>query len=472
MHSILARQLKRAGLSAGRAPDAGAWEPFLAAVSRAYEQAEHDRYLLERSLALSSEEMQDLHRQLASERDTISTVICSLGEGVCAVDQAGAVLFINPSARALLRIGPDEAVLGRPLAELARARTEQRDTLRAILADPPPPGEEWRLMVEGNDARFISFCAVPLGSPRWGLVLTLRDITDRKRLETEREELNRKLVGMSRQAGMAEIAAGVLHNVGNVLASVNISISVASELVQKSRGEGIGRLAALMESNRPRLAEFLSTDPAGVKVIDYLRQLGEQLAAERRAILEELTQLAARINHIGEIVATQQAYARAGGLKEVEQVPGLVEEALRITEAAMQRHNVRIVREFEPVPPVLVDRHHILQIVINILTNAKQAIQRGRPADRRIRVAIRPEGGDVLIEVEDTGAGIAPEHLTRIFSHGFTTRADGHGFGLHSAALAAREMGGSLMAHSDGPDRGACFTLRIPATPAAQRIAA
>jgi two-component system NtrC family sensor kinase len=58
--------------------------------------------------------------------------------------------------------------------------------------------------------------------------------------------------------------------------------------------------------------------------------------------------------------------------------------------------------------------------------------------------------------------GIAPENLTRIFSHGFTTRTDGHGFGLHSAALAAQQMGGRLTAQSDGPGRGATFTLELP----------
>ncbi|MEX2218976.1 MAG: ATP-binding protein [Phycisphaerales bacterium] len=472
MHTILARQLKRAGVDPASGPGPGQWPALVEAVGRAYEQADHDRYLLERSLSLSSEEMGELHAQLATERDTISTVICSLAEGVCAVDRAGAILFINPEARRLLRLGPDQAVLGGSLTALVRARTDRHPDLAAILVAPPPAGEERRLLVDEDPSAFISLTVAPLGAGREGLVLSLRDITARKRLETEREELHRRLIDLSREAGMAEIAAGVLHNVGNVLASVNVSASVASELVRNSACSAVARVAALLEANRARLPEFLASDPAGSKVTEYLVQLASTLAAERDAVLAELTQLTRRIGHIGEIVATQQSYAKAAGLNDYHHVHDLVDEALRVTEAAMERHRVSVVRDLRPVAPVLVDRHRVLQILVNVLTNAKQALQTAPREQRRITVAVYPEGGEVVVEVRDNGCGIPQEQLKRIFSHGFTTRPGGHGFGLHSAALAARAMNGSLGVSSDGPGTGAAFTLRIPAEPALERSAA
>jgi C4-dicarboxylate-specific signal transduction histidine kinase len=142
----------------------------------------------------------------------------------------------------------------------------------------------------------------------------------------------------------------------------------------------------------------------------------------------------------------------------------MVDDALRIEGPGLDRCSVAVERDFEPLPAILVEKHNVLQILLNLLRNAKQAMEEAQAApDRRIRLRIRKlDGGRLSLAVEDNGVGIAPENLTRIFRHGFTTKADGHGFGLHSAALAAGQMGGSLRAESEGPGRGATFTLELP----------
>jgi signal transduction histidine kinase len=105
----------------------------------------------------------------------------------------------------------------------------------------------------------------------------------------------------------------------------------------------------------------------------------------------------------------------------------------------------------------------MLLIMVNLIKNAKQAMGRNAGPSQQIRLKVDlAEGPKLRVQVQDEGEGIAPENLTRIFSHGFTTRRDGHGFGLHSCALAAMEMGGKLTAESDGPGRGATFTLEVP----------
>jgi two-component system NtrC family sensor kinase len=263
-------------------------------------------------------------------------------------------------------------------------------------------------------------------------------------------------------------------------------------VIEGSKVAAVAQVARLLDTNRPRLAEFLNNDPAGARVPEYLTLLAQRLEQERSEALAELAHLRTNIDHIREIVATQQAYARGGGaggaggvgMHERQQISALVEEALRITEASLIRHGVEVVRDFQPMPPVLVERHHILQILINLITNAKQAATDKPANDRRITISVKRGRGEnagapangsemVLVRVADNGVGIAPENLTRVFQHGFTTRKDGHGFGLHSAALAAKAMGGSLHAESDGPGRGAAFTLVIPAdVPQAMRAAA
>lgn len=160
----------------------------------------------------------------------------------------------------------------------------------------------------------------------------------------------------------------------------------------------------------------------------------------------------------------QQSYARVAGVVEALAPAQLLEDALRINEASLARHGIRVERDFEPASRVVVDRHKTLQILTNLIHNARQAVCAQSTGERWLRLGIRPgAGGRVEIVVQDNGVGIAAENLTRIFAHGFTTKPDGHGFGLHSGALAATEMGGALRVASEGVGRGATFTLDLPA---------
>ena len=180
------------------------------------------------------------------------------------------------------------------------------------------------------------------------------------------------------------------------------------------------------------------------------------------ALLEELEQLRHHIEHVNQIVAMQQSYAKVAGAEECVEVSQLIDDALQINAAALDRHAIHLQRELEPMPPILVDKHKVLQILINLIRNAKYAVSESERIDKQLRVRAFSRDGQICIQVIDNGVGIPAENLTRIFGHGFTTRRDGHGFGLHSGALAARELGGSLSAASDGPNLGATFTLALP----------
>lgn len=283
----------------------------------------------------------------------------------------------------------------------------------------------------------------------------------------ELERTHRQLVDASRQAGMAEVATNVLHNVGNVLNSLNVSANMIAEQVERSKAGGLAKLAALLQENQRDLAGYLANDPRGRHVPTYLSQLSEHILHERDSNLRELTALRSHIDHVKEIVSVQQSYSKVSGMKEMVNPVDLLEDALRMNEGALERHEVSIVREFEPVPKINSEKHKILQILVNLLRNAKYACtESGRP-DRCVTLRLGKGQGSVRISVADNGVGIAPENMTRIFAHGFTTRRDGHGFGLHSGALAARELGGSLQAFSEGLGRGATFVLELPLATAA-----
>jgi PAS domain S-box-containing protein len=291
----------------------------------------------------------------------------------------------------------------------------------------------------------------------------VEDITARKEAEAELRRLNRELVEASRAAGMAEVATGVLHNVGNVLNSVNVSATLLHDQVGKSKFASLQQAVALMRENLPDLGAFITTDEKGRFLPDYLIKVTEHVAQEHGRWREELAGLRKNIEHMKEVVAMQQGYARLSTLPEELFAAELVEDAVRINQAGLDRHGIRVVRDFGVVPAVRADKHKALQILVNLIQNAKIALNEGPAREKRLELKIHLNGsGRVKILVKDNGVGILKENLTRIFSHGFTTRREGHGFGLHSGALAAGELGGALMAESDGLGKGATFTLELP----------
>ncbi len=280
---------------------------------------------------------------------------------------------------------------------------------------------------------------------------------------TELAEAQSSLVEASRTAGMAEVATGVLHNVGNVLNSVNVSCTLILDQLRESRVVKLARVTDMLEENQDDLLRFFTEDPRGRKIPEYLIALSSALSEEHQVMQQESEDLQGRIEHIKEIVTMQQSYGRVSGVSETLSVQHLMEDAVKINAGALARHNILIRRQYESVPPVTVDKHMVLQILLNLISNAKYACTDVEKEEKIITLKVLKCNRDrIQIKVEDNGIGITRENLNRIFQHGFTTKRSGHGFGLHSGALTARKLGGSLSVHSDGVGCGAVFTLELP----------
>jgi two-component system, NtrC family, sensor kinase len=275
---------------------------------------------------------------------------------------------------------------------------------------------------------------------------------------------------------MAEIATNVLHNVGNALNSVVVSAGLIGTKIRESKGRGLGDAVALMNGHAADLGDFMTRDEKGKRLPTYLTKLVAVLATEKSATLQELESLTKGIDHIRDIVTTQQSYAGATSLIEPVQVSELIEDSLRMNAGSLLRRRVSLVKHWPDVPQVMLDKHLMLQILINLIANALQAMD--SVTDRPHRLALRArtidgsEGRRLQIQVEDNGEGITRDNLSRLFTHGFTTRKRGHGFGLHSCALAASAMAGELKVHSDGPDKGAIFTLDLPLKEVPMKVSA
>jgi C4-dicarboxylate-specific signal transduction histidine kinase len=293
------------------------------------------------------------------------------------------------------------------------------------------------------------------------------EVEERSQMQLQAEKTHREMLIVSRQAGMSDVATGVLHNVGNVLNSVNVSANVLANHLDELKISRITQVAELLQRHGNNLGDYLTNNPQGKRLPEYLMELGKHLTSEQDLLVREVDFVKTKIEHIKQIVGTQQCYGRVSGVTEKVQVTDLVEDLLRIHVADLEEHGVKIHREYAPnLPEISVDKHKVLQILLNLTANAKHACVDSGREERQIRVRVFNGGDRVRVAVTDNGVGIPPENINRIFNHGFTTRKNnGHGFGLHSGALAAKELGGALLAHSDGPGKGATFTLELPLKP-------
>lgn len=280
---------------------------------------------------------------------------------------------------------------------------------------------------------------------------------------TSKEALNQQLFATMRQAGMAEVGATVLHNVGNVLNSVNVSANLVSEKIAKSKLKRLSDLSNLINEHKQDLANFFTQDEAGSHLPEYISKLSEYWQNEQADLTTEISSLLKNIQHIKDIISMQQNLSKVKGVEQVVSVEYLLEEALLITNMNPTSTGITIYKKYNHLKPVLIDKVKLLQILVNLIRNAKDSLRNSENTNKTLTLKFDTDGKDKFyIQISDNGIGIDPADVNKIFAHGFTTKPSGHGFGLHSSALSAKEMGGSIQVQSEGVNKGASFTVELP----------
>jgi len=413
-------------------------------------------------------ERKEAEVELAYERDLLRSLLDNSPDYVYFKDSNSRFIRSSRTLSERLGLNPQD-IIGKCDFDLFvgdHAREAYKDEQEIVKSGRPVVGKIEKEVWKNGIESWVLTNKMPLRNKTGEIIGTFgisKDITAIKDAEAKLKRVHEQLVETSRLAGMTEVATNVLHNVGNVLNSVNISCSVVSDKMRQSKVANLTKAVALLQAHSRDLPVFLVNDPKGKLLPGYLSNLAALISKEQREVLLELASLNNNIDHIKEIVAMQQSYAKVSGLLESLPLVDLVEDALRMNAGAMERHHVKIVREYSDVPPVLVDKHKVLQILVNLIRNAKYALDEQRHANKVLTLRVGTnESGKVHVMVIDNGVGIPPENLSRIFGHGFTTRKEGHGFGLHSGSLAAKELGGSIHVQSEGTGQGAIFTLELP----------
>jgi PAS domain S-box-containing protein len=422
-------------------------------------------------VVLDITERKQAEAQLAAERHLLRALMDSSTDAIYFKDRESRFIRCSTGLASYFNLGSADEAIGKSDFDFfgeEHARPAFEDEQEIMRTGRPIIGKtEKETWLDGHVTWALT-SKMPLYDDHGQIIGTFgvsKDITAFKEAEAKVEQLHRQLLQASRQAGMAEVATSVLHNVGNVLNSVNVSATLLLDNAKRSNVSYLGKAVALLNDHLADAGQFLANDPKGRQLPGYLSRVAEELAKEQQRTMTELESLRENVEHIKEIVAMQQNYANVSGVVETVNVTELVEDALRMNTGALARHEITLVRDFAPVPPLTVEKHKVLQVLVNVIRNAKYACDESAHKDKQIKLRIFQREQWVCVAVADNGVGIAPENMTRIFNHGFTTRKDGHGFGLHSGALAAAELGGKLTAQSDGPGQGATFTLELPLRP-------
>ena len=330
------------------------------------------------------------------------------------------------------------------------------------------------IMMTGATDREIDLQAIKLGAADYvikgetnsGLLeRVIRHARERHRAAYEREQLTQELVESSRRLGMAEVAADVLHNIGNVMNSLNVSAGLMVQHVRDMPVGDVQRTAALLATHQADLGSFFSNHAKGQRVLEFLTQLGKHLHEQHDQACQDLETIITQIDYVKDLIAAQEDLTRTSGIHEPVLLQDLVEKALKLHSPGFEKDHISIFREYVDLPQVLIDKQQVLQILANLIRNAKNAIRQHDQAPRNVRIRIHPHSQEdtrICIQVIDTGIGIPTENLHRIFAQSFSKKIQGQGAGLHSNALTAKNLGGSLTVFSEGEGRGATFTLELP----------
>lgn len=464
LHKLLSKQLKRLGLDDNKPPvDKQSWVNFIEKINNVYLENDQERYLLERSMDISSRELLELNATLINAQriaklgywnyDSVTNKISLSKELIKILDLD--VTQPIPNHKYFFNM-LDETHRPMILNLAKNVLTHEADYELEIRLQHPNKKYHWYYI--------IAHPKIKPSHKSYQLSGIIMDITARKQSEKAISELHQKLLETARRAGMADVATFVLHNLGNVLNSVNVSLDLLSEIIAHTQCKKLFELSRLIKENLPKIVDYFTHDPRGKLIPSYLIQLSDIIQNENTTISSEFTQLSTHIQHIKDIVATQSIISGASGMVEEVDLAEVFDYALLVSGISLGTHSIEINKFYKNSPLILVDKAKLLQIIINLIINAKDAvISQSKDQKKIITLSIVRISKDyVQMTVEDNGIGIAKEDLIKIFSLGYTLKKQGHGFGLHSSALAATEIDGKLDVRSEGLGHGAAFTLTLP----------
>ncbi len=466
INQLLNRQLKKLNLERDSLPEKlEDWHALLQKVDNTYSEVQQERYILERSMEISSNEVMDLNSKLSQAQNMAAM-------GYWSYNKANNKFYWSNDSVHLL--GSDFTGKAISLENfIENLDNDVQDEVKKKFDEVLQGGEKKEFEAAINTSKFSGWFHFMLSPVKvnnsidvgniTGVVI---DITIRKNYALEVEKLNKQLISSARVAGRADIATSILHNIGNVLNSVNTSVSVVEEVINQDDVERLNMAIGMMEDNLDNIGKFILEDEKGKLLPSYLIMLIKEVSRKKDLIKAESSRIHRHLEHVKSIISSQQSLAKTSTVKTKVQIAPLIKVALDMTGINFNNHNIKIINNCDCEKEIYTDESKLTQIIVNLIANAKDAILIFYDKNHVL------EGGEILLEskiiddsliiqVKDNGIGINQSDLDNLFTFGFTTKVDGHGFGLHSSILAAKEINGTLEAKSEGINKGCMFILTI-----------
>lgn len=271
-----------------------------------------------------------------------------------------------------------------------------------------------------------------------------------------------ELVEKAHKAGMADLATSILHDVGNILNSVNVSTATISQIINHSRLEKLHKANAMLRAQLDDIETFVREDPKAKTLLTYLTRIDQHLADERQMLKSQIERLSDNVQVIMDVVAAQHTFLGTDRVEVELQLHEVAEKTLQMAGHSLLHDNIVVEKKLHETSPVYALRSKLTHVLVNLLKNAVQSIEEQNPDRKKLTVETGQDDRFVYLSVTDNGVGFRQNEQAHLFSHGYTTKKTGKGFGLHNCANYMREMNGYIQAHSNGIGKGATFTLKLP----------
>jgi signal transduction histidine kinase len=465
MHPLLIRQLKRLKIRENESPSIEQWHQLLQRVDKTYQESDQDRYLVNLATDVSSRESAELNSKLEQAQSLAHL-------GMWQFDRQTGKISWSKEMYSLFSDETDKCI---PSVGELRKRFAPHDAekLSFLINHAARTGEgydyEVRMKNARGEDRWFSFIGKSVETPdensmRYlsGIVI---DITRRKESEAELHKLNQEIIASARMAGMAEIATSVLHNIGNILNSINVSVSLIKNNLQEDEAINLREALHMLLDHKGELDMYLIQDAKGKLLPEYILKAIEFIVDEHTNASIEISRLNTLVSHMKEIINTQNIISGVSAVLEHVSLDEVIDTAIMFNKDELIKNNVEIAKNYLINPKIFSDKNMLTQIFTNLIQNAKDAIidLRGpHPKKITLTINLTDDKDYIKVMVTDTGVGIAKENIKNVFKFGFTTKEKGHGFGLHSSCLLIKALGGKISVDSEGKGCGATFSLILP----------
>ncbi len=466
LHSLLCRQLKHSGLKVTTLPnDFNSWQEFIQHINTVYNEADQERELIERSMDISSREFMELNSKL-EDAEKIA------GLGYWQYDSEANWVFLSRILRELLRLTPDIKINDYK-SFMALVHPADRKMIASMITRTINAGKEFKTearLLAQNKYYWFYLAGAILDSNNNGrkqMSGIMMNIDTRKKSEAKIAKLQAELIVTAREIGMSDVATFILHNVGNILNSVNVSVNIIEEELHGIYYQRLFEINKILEQNISNLTNYFLYDEKGKMTPIYLNKLITILSKKHKTLYKEIASLTKKLQHINEIMTTQTSFGRQASYYDKINIPEIIDDALKLTTSNdITLQGIVVNKKFYKDLLINADKVKVLQILVNLIQNAKESLNqvRGKNKVKEINIYFNKniKTNSAQIIVEDNGVGIAKNKLTTIFSLGYSTKKYSRGIGLHSSAIAAREMNGKLRVESEGLGKGAKFILTLP----------